>query len=83
MAYRAVVAQDPEWYRRGRDRAIKDDAERYLRAHSILMDLRSKYLRKLISYEQYKELREKALSGDINGATKGIENIMANEERRF
>lgn len=81
MAYRAVVAQDPEWYRRGRERAIKDDAQRYLMAHNILMDLRSKYLRKRIDYQQYKTLRGQALAGDISGAEKGLAHILARKER--
>ena len=81
MAYRAVVAQDPEWYRRGRERAIQDDAERYLKAHNILSDMRKKYLKKRISYDQYKKLREKAISGNIVGATKGLEDILGKKER--
>ena len=53
---------------------IKQEATRYLHAKSYLEELRK--ARKWIGDEKYAELREMALSGDLNGAISGLGILM-------
>ena len=63
---------ETEWQRRVKDLTVPEDAGRFLRAHKVLTDLRNKYLRHRITPQQYKTLRGQAISGDIDGAVKGL-----------
>ena len=62
-------------------RTVREDAGRYLRANVILPELREKYLKRRITWQQYKTLRGQALAGDIDGAVKGLARIMRTQER--
>ena len=50
-------------------------ADAFLKANQFLMQLR-KYNDKL-TWQQYKTLRGQALAGDIEGAYKGLETLLA------
>lgn len=50
----------------------------YQKAHPFL--LRLKRNNKYLTYQQYKTLRGQALSGDIEGACKGLERILMQKE---
>ena len=61
--------------------SVATDAGRYLRANVILPELREKYLKRRITWQQYKTLRGQALAGDIDGAVNGLARIMRTQER--
>ena len=52
------------------------DAGRYLRAHRVLTELRSRYLKGQITPQQYRTIRGQAVAGDVDGATKGLTRIV-------
>ncbi len=58
---------------------LRTDANRYLRAKDVLKMLRREYFDMRITAEEYKNLRKRALSGDVDGAYKEIGTIL----RRF
>lgn len=66
-----------------RDLTVPEDAGRYLRAHRFLTELRGKYLKGLISGQQYRTLRGQAIAGDIDGATKGLARVLRQNEGRY
>lgn len=55
---------------------VKADAGRYLRAHRVLTELRSRYLKGQITPQQYRTIRGQAVAGDVDGATKGLARIV-------
>ena len=62
-------------------RSVVNDANKYLKAQNLLADLRKKYLAKKITSKQFKEIRDMAISGDIEGAFKTmIVAVDVNEE---
>lgn len=67
---------------RVRDLMVPEDAMRYLKAHKVLTELRQKYLKRRITYEQYKVLRNMAIAGDNFGAVKGLGDALAENERK-
>ena len=62
-----------------RDLTVEQDAQRYLRAHRILTEMRTRYRNGQISGKEYGALRKIATGGDIDGATKALGRIL--EER--
>ena len=55
---------------------VREDASRYLRARLILNDLREKHMAGKITWQQYSTMRGQALSGDIDGAVKGLARVL-------
>lgn len=55
---------------------VRSDASRYLRARLILNDLKEKYTQGKINWHQYSTMRGRALAGDIDGAVKGLANVL-------
>lgn len=53
---------------------IREEADRYVTAHAFLTQLRDVY--RQLTAQQFKTLRGQALSGDIEGATLGLEHII-------
>ena len=73
--------------RRGIDRAkifpgrvdekqARAKAERYMRARWVLRDLKGAYQRKEITPQQYRTIRGQAVAGDVDGAVKGLAQIV-------
>lgn len=54
--------------------AVEQDAMRYLKAREFLDNLRK--VQNKLDAQTYRTLRGQALSGDIQGAQKGLERIM-------
>ena len=54
----------------------KHNPARYVRAKPILDDLRAQYKDGKITLQQFRTLRGQALSGDMDGAIKGLSKIM-------
>lgn len=67
---------------RRQDLTVPQDAARYLKAHRFLTELRGKYLRGSITAEQYKTLRQQAVSGQLDVATKGLGIALRQNEDR-
>lgn len=63
-----------------KDLTVPEDAGRYLRAHKVLTELREKYLKRRITPQQYRTLRGQALAGDVDGAVKGLANVLRDRE---
>ena len=62
---------------------LQQDAARYRKAHYFLMDLRRLWKQREITSQQYSTLRGQALSGDMDGAIKGLGRILEhNAEER-
>lgn len=59
---------------------IRQDASRFLRVHMFTERLR-KYI-KVLTMQEYRDLRQQALDGDINGAAMKLENILSNKACR-
>ena len=69
--------------RRMRLNNIQEDSARYRRAHIFLTDLRKKWKQHEITSQQFSTIRGQAVSGDLDGATKGLAKvIMDNLNRR-
>jgi len=58
--------------------APRYDRNAYMKAHKFLFELRRyiKHNSRLITYDERKRLRDMALSGDVEGATKALGMIM-------
>ena len=59
---------------------VREDASRYLRARLILNDLREKHMAGKITWQQYSTMRGQALSGNIDGAVKGLARVLRQNE---
>lgn len=57
--------------------AVEADAMRYLKAREFLEKLRK--VQNKLDAQTYKTLRGQALSGDVQGAEKGLERILRRE----
>ena len=55
---------------------LSSDASRYLRAQNVLINVRKAYLCKSITAQQYKTIRGQAISGDVDGAAKGLSRLL-------
>ena len=53
----------------------RSEAERYMRARWVLRDLKGAYERKEITFQEYRTIRGQAISGDVDGAVKGLAKI--------
>lgn len=62
------------------EQAAQRDAHRYLRAHVFIEQLR-KYTKRL-TMQEYKDLRQMALDGDINGAFEKLQ-VILDEKAKF
>ena len=61
---------------RPKPETVQSEAMRYLRVHSFLVELRKKYLERRITPQQYSTLRGQATHGDLDGANKGLANVL-------
>ena len=59
---------------------VRRDAGRYLKAHKVLTELREKYVKRLITGQQYRTLRGQAIAGDVDGAVKGLARVLYRNE---
>ena len=55
---------------------IKEDARRYVKINPFLTDLRKRYMQRRITGQQYISLRGQAINGDLDGAIKGLANVL-------
>lgn len=58
----------------------KHDALAYLENHNFLTELRELMLARRITTDELVKFREQALSGDADGAVKGLANLLASRE---
>lgn len=58
--------------------AVPQDAQRYLNAREFLERLRK--VQSKLDTQTYKTLRGQALSGDVQGAEKGLQRILRRDE---
>ena len=56
--------------------AAEVEAMRYMRARGILKEFKTAHVRRLINWQQYKALREKAVGGDVDGATRELAKLL-------
>lgn len=59
-----------------RRRTFADGSERFVRAHWFLKVLKQKYRDGWISWQQFSTIRRQAVSGDLEGAAKGLNRIV-------
>ena len=68
----AEIAREEE----RRRRMMAEGSERFVRAHWFLKGLKRKYMDGWISWQQFRTIRGQAVSGDLEGAVKGLNRII-------
>lgn len=68
--------------RRADMKTLQKDATRYIKVHYFLTDLRLKWKNREITGQQYSTIRGQALAGDLDGATKGLANVILDNMSR-
>lgn len=62
--------------RRNSAKVIAAESANYRKAHMVLTDLRHRWRRREITGQEYSTLRGQAISGNIDGAVKGLYRIL-------
>ena len=68
--------------RRNNPNVIAYESAMYRKAHTFLTELRSKWRRNEITGQQYSTLRGQALSGNLEGAIKGLYRVINDNAER-